>query len=131
MRALRRRGLRLVGQEPGQRLQRHLPQPLPFGHQPVLEERLVEAEAEEQVAPVELGGVRQPLDGALGHPPLEGRHVDLHLRRIQGKRRPVDEQDRGRGVGQRLAQGGERMAEAVAGVLVAPLPPEQGRQLVA
>ena len=75
--------LRLLGQQPRQGLQRHLPQPLPLGDEPLLEQRLVHGEAQQQVAAVELGGLLQRLGSPLGDPLFEGHHVDLHPEGIQ------------------------------------------------
>ena len=60
-RALRARGLALLGQQPRQGLQRHLPQPLPLGDEPLLEQRLVHGEAQQQVPAVQLGRLLQRL----------------------------------------------------------------------
>ena len=86
-----------------QGLQGHLPQPLPLGDEPLLEERLVHIEAQEQVAAVELGGVLQRLRSSLGDPPFEGHHVDLHRGGVEGQGLPFDPQGRRVDTGERPA----------------------------
>jgi hypothetical protein len=55
-------GLPLVGQEPGHGLQRQLPQPLALAQEPLLEGRLDEGEAAQEISRVELRRLRQRLD---------------------------------------------------------------------
>ena len=129
--ALRARGLALMGQQPRQGLQRLLPQPLPLGHEPLLEERLVQREAEEQIAAVQLGRLLQRLRSPLGNAPLEGHHVDLHRHGVHGHGLPFDPQRWRVGVGERPAQRDERVAETTTRLIVALLAPQQGRELVA
>jgi hypothetical protein len=49
----------LLGEQPREGFERQLPQPLPLGHEPVLEQRAAEGEALQEVAPVEIHGVGQ------------------------------------------------------------------------
>ena len=100
---LRGRGLALLGQQPRQGLQRHLPQPLPLGDEPLLEQRLVHREAQQQVPAVQLGRLLQRLGSPLGHPLFERHHVDLHPEGIQRQGLTFDPQRRGVGTGQRPA----------------------------
>jgi hypothetical protein len=101
--ALRARRLALLRQQPRQGRQGHLPQPLSLGDEPLLEQRLVHGEAEQQVAAVQLGRLLQRLGRPLRHPPFEGHHVDLHLVRIQGQGLPFDPQRRRVDVSERPA----------------------------
>jgi hypothetical protein len=81
--AFRAGGPGLVGQEPGQGLQRNLAEPLALGHQPVLEQRLGRSEAEEQVAPIERRRLLQRLGRPFRGAALEGHQVDRDALRIE------------------------------------------------
>ena len=78
--------LALVGEQPGEGLQRQLTQPLPLRDQPFLEQRLAHAEARQQIARVECGGLLEGLGRALGHVPLKRGDVHIHHDRVQGER---------------------------------------------
>jgi hypothetical protein len=129
--ALGRAGLALAGQQPGEGLERQLPQPLAFGDEPFLEQRLVQAEAREQIACIDRRGLLERLRRAFRHVPFEAGDVDVDHGRVQRKRLAFGDQDRRGGGRQRPSQGGERVAQAVAGSLVGRLAPEERGEPVA
>jgi hypothetical protein len=99
--ALDARGLRLMDQQSRHGGQRHLSQPLPLGDEPLLEERLVHVETQQQVATVDLGSLLQRPGSPLGDSSLEAHHIDLHPVRVQSQGATLDPQGRRVGSGQR------------------------------
>src|SRR6266852_7970029 len=79
--ALRRLALGLVGEEPGERLEGELSEPLALSQEPLLERWFVDAESFEQLALVESRGPFERRGRALGHQLLEGEDIDVHGRR--------------------------------------------------
>jgi hypothetical protein len=130
-RALGARSLGLMGQQSRQGLQGHLSQPLALGDEPLLEQRLVDAEPQKEVAPIQLGGLFQRLRSALGDAPFEGGHVDFDRRGIHGQGLPFDAHGRRCGAVESPAQVEHGMAQSIARLAVALVAPEQSRQLVA
>ena len=122
-------GLPVLRQELRQRLQRQLAEPLPLPQQPLLEPaRPLHAQPRQQVPPVERRRRRQRRRRPLGDPALERRHVDLHRRRVQRDRVALHAHPAG---GQRPPQREQRLAEAVPGLALRAVSPEQRRELVA
>ena len=123
-------GLGLVGEQPGQRLEGQLAQPLPLGREPLLEGGRGDGQALEEVPSIELGGLLEGLRGALAHEPLEREDVDVERRAVQ--RHPVLPNAKAEGGrGERGAKDEEHLAEIGARLVVVDLGPEQGGQLVA
>ena len=123
--------LSLMRQQLRQPLQRQLPQPLPLGDEPLLEQRLVHGEAGEQVALVERGGLLQRLGRALGHQPLEGRDVDIDHGAIQGESFALEQERRRPRLAKCLANREECLAQARPRRLLPDFSPEQCCELVA
>ena len=130
-RALGLARLALEGEQSGQDLERELAQTRPLGAQPVLERLLRDADALEQVALVQRDGLLEGLRGAAGREALELLHVHLDGGRVEGQGVVIHDENRRLGRGQRPAQGDEGLTEALPGLLVAGVAPEQARQLVA
>ncbi len=119
----------LLGEELGKGAQGKLVQALALAQQPLLERRLVQGESGEEVALVESGGLLQRLEGASLHVLLEGQSIDGDRRRIEGDGLRVGAQNVYAGQGP--ANGGQRLAQARAGLGLAHVAPEQRGDLVA
>ena len=113
-----------------QRFERQLAKSLALREQPLLERRLLEREAFEEVAAIQRGGALERSRRALGDPALELRHVYLDGDRVQRDGFPVDQQGRGLR-GHCLPQREERLAEAPARLRFPHATPEQGGELLA
>src|SRR5262245_3923689 len=74
--ALRRRALGLVGEQPSERLEGELSEPLALSQEPLLERRFVDAEPFEQLALVKSRGPFERLCRALGYQRLEREDID-------------------------------------------------------
>ena len=129
-RALGLSRLRLMREQLRQRFQRQLAQPFALGGEPLLERRLVDAEPLEEIAVVERDGALERLGGALVQEPLEERRIDLDRWRVEGDRLAFHEEARRFRGGQRLAQDVHGLPQALAGLLVAGVAPEQRGQAV-
>src|SRR5262249_5073741 len=75
--------LGLVAEQPGQRLEGQVAQPLPFGGEPFLEGKRGNSEALEEVPSVEVGSLLEGRRGALAHGPLEGKNANHEFPAIQ------------------------------------------------
>jgi hypothetical protein len=122
--------LGLVGEQPSQRLEGQLAQPLPLGREPLLEGGCGDGEALEEVPSIELGGLLERLRGALAHEPLEREDVDIERRAVQRHRVFPNSKAEG-GRGERGAKDEKHLAEIGARLVVVDLGPQQGGQLVA
>jgi hypothetical protein len=115
-----------VGDQPGERLQDELAEALALDEQPGLEGALVDDEALEEVAAVEVGGAGEAVGRAGSEGLLEAE--DVHVGRVgaEGDALAVGEERGGEGA----AESAQGVPEAVLRVGVGALPPQQGRQLV-
>jgi len=129
-RRLRRPRGALVGEQPPERVERHLSQPLALEEQPLLEGRLPHARPGEEVALVEGRRAREIVGAARGRSPLELRDVDIDRRRLDGDCVALEPQSGRVGGGQRLAEREEGLPQAGARLGLWPLAPQQRRELV-
>jgi hypothetical protein len=82
-----------MGGQPRHHLQRPLAQPLALSQQPLLERRLLQAQAGQEVALVEPGGLREGLGRSLRRTRLEPLDVARDPRRVESDLFAVDPQD--------------------------------------
>src|SRR6266545_1170723 len=133
-RRLRRRLRRLRGalmtEKLRQRFERQLTQSLALREQPLLERRLLEREAFEEVSAVQRGGALERGRRALGDLTLELGHVHVDGDRVQGDSFPGDQQCRGLR-GDCLPEREKRLPEASARLRFSHATPEQGGKLLA
>jgi hypothetical protein len=123
-------GAQMLAQEPREPLEGHLVESLPLHDAPLLERQLVDGEAREEVARVDGDRPLERLQPAVGHGGLELRHVHHHHRGIERDGISA-RQEGGRLVAaEGAAQTGQRLAEALAGLRVGPLAPEEGGELL-
>ena len=123
--------LRLMGEEPRQPLERHLAQPLALGGEPLLEERLSQAEAQQEIAAVDLGRSLERRRRPVEDVPLEGGRVDLDRGGIERERVARHPQAPRVGAGEGAPEGGQGVAQAVPRSIVALLAPQDGGERVA
>ena len=123
--------LAVMGEQPGERLERQLAQPLALGEEPLLERWRGPAESLEQVAPIERHGALERLRRALGHRPLERGHIDVGRGRIQDDGVIPGDQARGRHLGQGSPEGTEGLPETRPRRRLRGVGPEQGGELAA
>ncbi len=105
-------------------------EPLTLHDTPLLEGRLVQTEAVQQVSLVE---ERDPLEGCsptIGEPGFEIGHVHGDDLRIERDGVALRQEPRWFAIPQRPAQAGQRLAKALPGLRLRRVPPQQGRQLV-
>ena len=110
-------GPALVGEEPRQGADDQLPQPLPFRHQPLLEDRPPECQALQQIPAVEGNRLRQPLRGARPDQPLESPSVYVYGLGVEGEGRTAEIQAGRIGGRQGSAEDEEGLAEAAPGLM--------------
>ncbi len=104
--------------------------PLPLARHPLVEPRLRQSEAFQEIAAKERRCPLQPVRGRLIHQPFERRNVDLHGIRVEAERISlVAEQALGR-LTQRATQRKDALPKAVPRSLVGGAAPEERRQLV-
>ncbi len=125
---LRRPRRPMPGEEPGQGLHRGLAQALALGQEPLLERRLLQRQARQEVALVQQPGLVERAGRPLGDEGLEDLRVDGH--RLGVERHCVAVEPEGVGSGQGLPERGQRLAQAAAGLRRLHVAPEQGGQLV-
>ena len=116
-------------EQPVQSSQGQLSQSLPLGGDPIVEGRLVEAEALEQLAPIQGDRFMKRVARALLHAALEGRDVDGD-RLARQRDRLALQPERRRTDLDRAPQGEQRLAKIVARMLVrGPRPQQPGQRL--
>ena len=91
----------------------------PLAVQPFLEDRLLQTEAFQKLAAIERHSLLELLRHAVFHEFLEFNGIDLDRRGIEGHRLPIGHQRLRLDIRQGLSERGERLAQAVAGLLVA------------
>ena len=112
-------------------LGRQAAQPLPLDLQPVLEARVVDRKARQQVAGVERGRPLDRVRASILEQGLEQPGVDPDEVGVEADRLAVgDQRIDGRG-GERAPQAQEGLLQAVAGLAVAAVRPQQRRQRLA
>lgn len=116
-------GLALLREEPGQDLERQLPQPLALGQEPFLEGRGVHGKAREQVAAVERRRLGKRCGRRLGGQALELRDIDVHSTRVE-RDDGFGRAQRGRRARQSAAQQDQHAAEVLPCQAVGHLGPE-------
>ena len=122
-------GRRVLLQQSGKRARGQLAQPAPLAREPFLEPHLAQAKPCQKLAAVQVGRLIQGRGRTLGDQPLEPVGIHLGRRRVQSDAAGVDHDQRARsGVGGDPADREQRLAEAVAGLRLAALTPEQGSQ---
>src|SRR5262249_61976604 len=98
----------------------------PLDPEPILEGGLGHADAFEQVALVEGRGLLEGRGRARGAESLEGVGIHVDGGRVEGEGVVVDQEDGRQRTRQRLAEGDERLPEALAGLLASGVTPEKG-----
>lgn len=123
-------GARVMPEQPGERPERDLVQPLALGEEPVLERRRLSGETGEEGTAIELGGARERLRRSALRQPLERPDVDVDGVAVDPDR--VDVGDHGRrAVRQRLSDGDEGLPETGAHRALARVAPQQRCELAA
>jgi hypothetical protein len=92
--------LELVGERLLTGVERHAPELLTLGQQPLVERRLAEVEPVEQVTAVEAAGRREGVGTAVSDEPSEAHHVHIDTVEVERDRVALDGQARELGLGQ-------------------------------
>jgi hypothetical protein len=121
----------VLAQEPGQPSQGQLAQPLALERAPLLERRLVEAEPLEQIARVESSRALQRLRRASGDRLLEARHVHGDHGRVERDGVLAHEQNRRVSLAEAAPHRQQGLPEAVPGLGLGRVTPEERGQLLA
>src|SRR5262245_10223854 len=103
----------------------------PFASEPLLEGRILHANAIEQIAAVKPGSSAQFVGSIRTCKSLELKRIDIDSRSVKRNCVMVRREWRRTEVGQRVPQLSQRLAQAIARLLVAPVTPQQVCQLVA